>query len=68
MGIEIQINTLKCGKGISCGSYYCLHIFGVWALIILALVICFQQDDHPIFLDSFLWFKVLPLHSLGVGI
>jgi hypothetical protein len=24
---------------------------GCWALIILVLVICFQQDDHPILLD-----------------
>jgi hypothetical protein len=24
---------------------------GCWALIVLALVICFQQDDHPILLD-----------------
>jgi hypothetical protein len=24
---------------------------GCWALIVLALVICFQQDDQPILLD-----------------
>jgi hypothetical protein len=68
MGIETQINTLKCGKGFLCGLNYCPHSFGVWALITPAFVICFQQDDRLIFLDSFLWFKLLPSHSLGVGI
>jgi hypothetical protein len=28
-----------------------LAFFECWALIVLALIICFQQDDHPILLD-----------------
>jgi hypothetical protein len=62
MGIETQINTIKCGKGFLCGLDYCPHILVVRALITLALVIRFQLDDHFIFLDSFLWFKLLPSH------
>jgi hypothetical protein len=29
-----------------------LAFLGCWVLIILALFICFQQDDHPILLDA----------------
>jgi hypothetical protein len=42
MGIEIQINTLNCGKGFLHGFDYCPRILGVWTFIALALVICFQ--------------------------
>jgi hypothetical protein len=39
---------------------------GCWALIILALVICFQQDDHHILLDAMahLEIDIFPFHVI----